>query len=72
MASLPISSASNGLRAFHKKRACTHCGSAEVYRQRARGIIERHVVRAFHFAPYWCAACDRRCYLRLTSRDSRP
>jgi len=71
MATVPISPATNGLRASHKKRACTHCGSDEIYRQRPRGLIERHVVRAFHFAPYWCAACDRRCYLRLTARESR-
>ena len=29
-----------------RKRACTHCGSDEIYRQRPRGLIERHVARA--------------------------
>jgi hypothetical protein len=54
-----------------RKRACTHCGSDEIYRQRPRGLIERHVARAFQFLPYWCASCDRRCYLRLAKRDSQ-
>jgi DNA-directed RNA polymerase subunit RPC12/RpoP len=45
-------------------RICTYCGSDEIYRQRPRGLIERHVFKAFHFTPYWCAACDKRFYLR--------
>ena len=72
MATLPISPSSNGLNTFNKRRrSCSHCGSEDVYRQRPRGIIERHVARAFHFAPYWCAACDRRCYLRMSSPQSQ-
>lgn len=69
MATMPVSP-STGLNAFKRhKRFCTHCGSDEIYRQRPRGLIERHVARAFQFVPYWCAACDRRCYLRLSRRD---
>ena len=73
MATLPLSPSGGALGAFNRrKRICTHCGSDEIYRQRPRGIIERHVVRAFHFAPYWCASCDRRCYLRASTNHSRP
>jgi hypothetical protein len=69
MATLPVPSSS--WNAHHKsKRSCSHCGSEEIYRQRPRGIIERHVARAFNFFPYWCADCDRRCYLR-SSHGSR-
>lgn len=69
MATLPVSP-SGTLKAFPRpKRSCTHCGSVELYRQRPRGIIERHVARTFNFYPYWCADCDRRCYLR--SREHR-
>jgi hypothetical protein len=64
MATMPVPS-SHRLNAFQApRRSCTHCGSEEIHRQRPRGIIERHVARAFHFFPYWCADCDRRCYLR--------
>ncbi|MGB2668552.1 MAG: hypothetical protein WAK48_31490 [Candidatus Acidiferrum sp.] len=64
MVTLPISP-SSGLNNLHKlTRACTHCGSNEIYRQRPRGLVERHVYKAFHFAPYWCAGCDKRFYLR--------
>lgn len=70
MASVPMSSSSQSLEGVKKRRhVCTHCGSEEVYRQRPRGLIERHVARVFHFAPYWCAACDRRCYLRPNSHS---
>lgn len=48
--------------------SCPHCHSDEIYRQRARGILERHVVRAFRFFPFWCAACDRRFYLRADKK----
>jgi hypothetical protein len=47
------------------RRACPFCRSSEIYRCRARGIIERHVVRTFQFFPHWCADCDRRFYIRL-------
>ena len=65
MATVPISTPGDVNR-FHNRhpRTCAHCGSQEIYRQRSRGIIERHVYRAFNYAPYWCADCDRRCYLR--------
>jgi hypothetical protein len=50
-----------------RRRLCPHCSSDEIYRQRARGIIERHFARAIHFFPFWCAACDRRFYVRELS-----
>jgi hypothetical protein len=68
MATVPVSAAPSR-NALARKRACTHCGSDEIYRQRPRGLIERHVARAFQFEPYWCASCDRRCYLRLARRN---
>jgi hypothetical protein len=46
-------------------RTCPYCEDQKVYRQRARGIIERYLIRAFRFVPYWCAGCDRRFYVRL-------
>jgi hypothetical protein len=52
-------------------RTCIYCGSDELYRQRPRGIIEQHIFRAFDFVPYWCAACDRRFYLRLRRPQQR-
>jgi len=67
MATLPISTPGD-VNAFHSRqhlRTCAHCGSCEVYRQRPRGIIERHVYRVFNYAPYWCADCDNRFYLRI-------
>ena len=70
MATLPIGSPGypnapkNGVR-----RTCPHCGSDEVYRSRARGIIERHVVRVLRFFPYRCFACDRRFYLHLAGHE---
>jgi DNA-directed RNA polymerase subunit RPC12/RpoP len=66
MATLPISPPGD-VNEFHNRhlRTCAHCGSREIYRQRPRGIIERHVYRAFSYAPYWCADCDSRFYLRI-------
>jgi hypothetical protein len=52
-------------------RICMYCGSDELYRQRHRGIIEQHIFRAFNFAPFWCAACDRRFYLRVATSTQR-
>jgi hypothetical protein len=76
MATLPISPA-DPLGASHSKpkksparHICPHCSGEEVYRQRARGIIERHVVRAIRFFPFWCASCDRRFYLHEASSRS--
>lgn len=65
MASVSVVPAGNlGEPRRSKHHACPHCQSDQIYRQRARGIIERHVVRAFRFYPFWCAGCDRRFYLR--------
>ena len=66
MVTLPIAAISAGphpVRALHL--ACSRCGSDEIYRQRPRGLIERHIFRAFQFAPFWCAACDVRFYVRI-------
>jgi hypothetical protein len=62
MTTAPVSRA-NGLNHW-KKLTCSHCGSAEVSRQRPRGLIERHFFRAFRFTPFLCATCKRRSYLR--------
>ena len=71
MATLPISS-STGVNKLHRLiRMCTHCGSDEIYRQRPRGLIERHVCKVFHFAPFWCAGCDKRFYLRYSHATTR-
>ena len=45
------------LNALHNRhlRRCAHCDSSEIYRQRPRGILERHIVRRFNYAPY-CAS----------------
>ncbi len=65
MATLPFSPL-NGFGAFRRLGpSCTFCGSGEIYPQRPRGLIERHVFRTFHFAPFWCVVCDRRFYLRV-------
>jgi hypothetical protein len=69
MATIHVSPSASRNMFTNRKRACTHCGSDEIYRQRPRGLIERHVARAFQFEPYWCASCDRRCYLRLAKRN---
>jgi DNA-directed RNA polymerase subunit RPC12/RpoP len=70
MATVPISTSRN-LNTLQNRqlRSCAHCGSFEIYRQRPRGIIERHVYGAFRYAPYWCADCDSRFYLRV-SKDT--
>jgi hypothetical protein len=49
------------------RQTCRHCGSGEIVRQRARGIIERHLMQSLHFFPFWCVTCDRRSYLRIAS-----
>jgi hypothetical protein len=68
MATMPIPSATPSMSANQfRRRICPHCGGKDIHRCRARGIIERHVVRAFRFFPHWCADCDRRFYLRLVS-----
>ena len=71
MATAPISRPSGlgNLRAV--VRTCSYCGSDEIYRQRPRGLIERHFFQAFQFAPFWCAACDRRFYLRVRNSANR-
>jgi hypothetical protein len=71
MATLAVtpSGQSNDLR---KVRTCAHCGSEEIYRQRPRGLMERHVFKVFHFAPFWCAGCDRHFYLRMRKAAARP
>jgi DNA-directed RNA polymerase subunit RPC12/RpoP len=71
VATVPISPASPLGSLKKTVRSCSHCGSDEIYRQRPRGLIERHIFRAFHFAPYWCAACDKRFYLRHTHTPHR-
>jgi len=68
MATMPIPSATPSMSAKQfRKQICPHCGSKDIHRCRARGIIERHVVRALNFFPHWCADCDRRFYLHLLS-----
>lgn len=48
MATMPIPSASPSMSAKQfRRQICPHCGSKDIHRCRARGIIERHVVRAF-------------------------
>lgn len=65
--------ASGGLNNAPKtRRTCTHCGSDEIFRQRAQGIIECHLLSALGFVPYWCAACDTYFYLRVRSVPPRP
>lgn len=49
--------------------ACPHCGSREIHRSHAHGIIERHIVRAFRFYPYRCELCERRFYIHLSSNE---
>jgi hypothetical protein len=71
MAMLPMA-ASGELGNQRKRDTCPYCGSDELYRQRPRGVIEHHIFGAFNFAPYWCAACDRRLYLRLGAPRGRP
>jgi len=72
MATLPASSVSGSDILRRPTRICTHCGSDEVYRQRPRGLMERHVFKAFQFAPYWCAGCDKRFYLRSLKPSASP
>jgi hypothetical protein len=48
---------------------CPHCGSRSVYRSPARGIIERHMVRALRFYPHRCQSCDRRFYAQLSNNE---
>lgn len=68
MATMPLPSTTPSMSANKFRRQnCPHCGSKDIHRCRARGIIERHIVRAFHFFPHWRADCDRRFYLRSFS-----
>jgi hypothetical protein len=68
MATMPLPSTTPSMSAKKfRGQICPHCRSKDIHRCRVRGIIERHVVRAFHFFPHWCADCDRRFYLRSLS-----
>jgi hypothetical protein len=67
MATLPLSQGyliASKPNAFH--RPCPYCGSKAVHRSRARGIIERHIVRFFRLYPHRCECCDRRFYVRVS------
>ena len=70
MATVPVSRA-NYRRVPSKthRRSCPFCGGQEIHRSRARGIIERHIVRTFRFYPHRCESCDRRFYVKLLASD---
>jgi hypothetical protein len=64
MAAMPLASTGRfGGSRPSEQQTCPHCRSSDIFRQRARGIIERHVVRAFHFFPFRSATCYKRFYL---------
>lgn len=67
MATLPFSPMHGFCRVRRQGLSCSFCGSGEIYPQRPRGLVERHIFRTFRFAPFWCVACDRRFYLRVRS-----
>jgi predicted RNA-binding Zn-ribbon protein involved in translation (DUF1610 family) len=71
MATLPVTPLEYPHSHHHHRvrRLCPHCGSREVHRSRARGIIERHIVRAFRFYPHRCESCDRRFYAYLSTNE---
>jgi len=70
MSTVPLSPPNySHTRPARPRRACPHCGSSEIYRSHARGIVERHIVRAFRFYPHRCAECDRRFYVHLSSKE---
>lgn len=69
MATLPLSSSGHSQSMPSRfRRSCPHCGSREVHRSRARGIIERHILQAFRFHPYRCESCDSRFYLLVPGK----
>jgi len=53
---------------------CPFCRCRQVCRLPSRGIIENHLLRAFHLRPHQCMECDRRFYAwNVTSAgDDRP
>jgi len=70
MATHPISPAEYAHTTRHRvHRSCPYCGSREIHRSHARGIIERHVVRVFRFYPHRCESCDRRFFAHLPSKE---
>jgi DNA-directed RNA polymerase subunit RPC12/RpoP len=71
MASLPVTPASDTEYLRTPTHICTYCGSDEIYRQRPRGLIERHIFKVLHFLPYWCAGCDKRFYIRSRKSPAR-
>ena len=50
------------------KLKCPRCGSDWVCRSWRNGIFEQHVLRAFHYSPYYCDCCSHRFYLRRSSQ----
>ena len=67
MATLPISPASPRSTLKIDRHFCPRCGSREVHRSHARGIVERRVLRMLRFYPHRCECCDRRFYIWLSS-----
>ena len=69
MASLPFSPAGHSERVPGRfYRSCPHCGSREIHRSRARGIIERHIVSILRFYPHRCESCDSRFYIQVPGK----
>jgi DNA-directed RNA polymerase subunit RPC12/RpoP len=72
MATLPVRPAAEFTGVRKLGGICTHCGSEEIFRQRPLGLIERHLLRALRFVPYWCATCNTRFYLRVRTSPVLP
>jgi hypothetical protein len=71
MTTQPLSPAGHSVRMPGRfYRSCPHCGSREIHRSRARGIIERHIVSILRFYPHRCESCDSRFYMLVTGKLS--
>jgi DNA-directed RNA polymerase subunit RPC12/RpoP len=68
---IPISQPASITTLRRSRISCSHCGSRDIYRTQPRGLIERHIHHVFHFAPFWCAACDRRFYVHMKSSNAK-
>jgi ribosomal protein L33 len=71
MIAIPISQTATVAPARRARISCSHCGSGDIYRTQPRGLIERHIHRAFHFVPFWCEACDRRFYVHMKASRAK-
>ena len=44
------------------KHSCPQCSSADIYRSRRQGLVEKYILPALRLRPYRCIDCNNRFY----------